>query len=175
MRCFLAIELNENIKEKLEELKSQFKMKGIKLVEKENLHITVKFLGDIDDKMVKKIKNLDLSIEPIKSDIKYVGVFPNENYMRVIWIGATNLIPVFKEIDKKLSELGFKKEKDYVPHITIGRVKYIGDKKLLKSKIDKYKNIELGTLEVKSIVLMKSELTKEGPIYNVIKKWHVKN
>lgn len=175
MRCFLAIELNENIKEKLEELKSQFKMKGIKLVEKENLHITVKFLGDIDDKMVKKIKNLDLSIEPIKSDIKYVGVFPNENYMRVIWIGATNLIPVFKEIDKKLSELGFKKEKDYVPHITIGRVKYIGDKKILKSKIDKYKNIELGTLEVKSIVLMKSELTKEGPIYNVIKKWHVKN
>ncbi|WP_292459982.1 RNA 2',3'-cyclic phosphodiesterase [Methanothermococcus sp.] len=171
MRCFLAIELNEDIKEKLEELKSCFKIDGIKPVEKENFHITVKFLGDIDEEMVEKIKNLDLSIKPVKSHIKYMGVFPNENYIRVIWIGATNLIPVFKEIDKKLSELGFKKEKDYVPHITIGRVKFTKDKKLLKSKIDKYKHVELGTLEVKNIVLMKSELTREGPIYEVIKKW----
>ena len=171
MRCFLAIELNEDIKEKLEELKSHFKINGIKLVEKENLHITVKFLGDIDEEMVEKIKNLDLSIKPVKSDVKYMGVFPNENYIRVIWIGATNLIPIFKEIDKKLLELGFKKEKDYVPHITIGRVKFTKDKKLLKSKIDKYKHVELGTLEVKNIVLMKSELTREGPIYEVIKRW----
>jgi len=171
MRCFLAIELSKDIKEKLEELKSHFKMKGIKLVEKENLHITVKFLGDIDKEIVEKIKNLDLSIKPVKSDIKYIGVFPNENYIRVIWVGATNLISIFKEIDRKLSELGFKKEKDYVPHITIGRVKFIENKKLLKNKIDKYKNVELGELEVKNIVLMKSELTREGPIYKVIKKW----
>ncbi len=171
MRCFLAIELSKDIKEKLEELKSHFKMNGIKLVEKENLHITVKFLGDIDKEIVEKIKNLDLSIKPVKSSIKYIGVFPNENYIRVIWVGATNLISIFKEIDKKLSELGFKKEKDYVPHITIGRVKFIENKKLLKNKIDKYKNVELGELEVKNIVLMKSELTKEGPIYKVIKKW----
>lgn len=171
MRCFLAIELSEDIKEKLEELKSHFKMNGIKLVEKENLHITVKFLGDIDKEIVERIKNLDLSIKPVKSDIKYIGVFPNENYIRVIWVGATNLMPIFKEIDKKLSELGFKKEKDYIPHITIGRVKFIENKKFLKSKIDKYKNVELGKLEVKNIVLMKSELTKEGPIYEVIKRW----
>ena len=171
MRCFLAIELDNNIKEKLEELKSNFKMNGIKLVEKDNLHITVKFLGDIDEEIVEKIKNLDLSIKPVKSDVKYMGVFPNENYIRIIWVGATKLIPIFKEIDKKLSEMGFKKEKDYIPHITIGRVKFTKDKKLLKSKIDKYKNVELGTLEVKNIVLMKSELTKEGPIYEVIKRW----
>ena len=171
MRCFLAIELNDDIKEKLEELKSHFKMKGIKLVEKENFHITVKFLGDIDEEMVDKIKNLDLSIKPVKSDVKYMGVFPNENYIRVIWIRATKLIPIFNEIDKKLSELGFKKEKDYVPHITIGRVKFTKDKNLLKAKIEKYRKIDIGTLEVKNIVLMKSELTKEGPIYEVIKKW----
>ncbi|AEH07451.1 RNA 2',3'-cyclic phosphodiesterase [Methanothermococcus okinawensis] len=171
MRCFLAIELNEDIKEKLKELSSHFKINGIKLVKMDNLHITVKFLGDIDEEMIEKIKNLDLSIKPVKSDIKHIGVFPNENYIRVIWVGVTNLIPIFKKIDEKLSELGFKKEKDYIPHITIGRVKFIKDKKLLKNKIDKYKHTELGTIEVKNIVLMKSELTREGPIYEVIKKW----
>jgi len=171
MRCFLAIELDEDIKEKLEELKSHFKMKGIKLVEKDNLHITVKFLGNIDEEMVEKIKNLDLSIEPIKSDVKGMGVFPNENYIRVIWLGATNLVDLFKEIDEKLSDIGFKKEREYVPHVTIGRVKFIENKKALKDKIEKHRKIDIGEFEVRSIKLMKSTLTPNGPIYEVIKEW----
>jgi 2'-5' RNA ligase len=171
MRCFLAIDLPEEIKDKIEGIKRDFKIKGIKLVEKENLHITIKFLGEIDEETVEKIKNLDLSINPIKVKIKNIGIFPNENYIRVIWLGATNLVDLFKEIDEKLSDIGFKKEREYVPHVTIGRVKFIENKKALKDKIEKHRKIDIGEFEVRSIKLMKSTLTPNGPIYEVIKEW----
>ena len=171
MRCFLAIDLPEEIKDKIEGIKRDFKIKGIKLVEKENLHITIKLLGEIDEETVEKIKNLDLSINPIKVKIKNIGIFPNENYIRVIWLGATNLVDLFKEIDEKLSDIGFKKEREYVPHVTIGRVKFIENKKALKDKIEKHRKIDIGEFEVRSIKLMKSTLTPNGPIYEVIKEW----
>ncbi|MBW9220070.1 RNA 2',3'-cyclic phosphodiesterase [Methanothermococcus sp. SCGC AD-155-N22] len=171
MRCFLAIELSDEIVEGLEDLKRNFKIDGIKLVEKENLHITVKFLGEIEEKTVEDIKGMDLSLEPVESRIRGLGVFPNENYIRVIWVGASNLVPLFEEVDKRLQDLNFKREREYVPHITIGRVKFLKDRKLLKERIEKYRDIDLGTLYVDSIVLMKSTLTKSGPIYEVLERW----
>ena len=171
MRCFLAIELTEELKEDIEKLQKNFKIEGIKLVEKENLHITVKFLGDIDEETLEKIKNLDLSIHPIKTPIKELGVFPNENYIKIIWVGAPKLTNILKEIDEKILELGFKKERRYIPHITIGRVKFIKNKKDLKEKIEKYKTVKFGNLEVKNIVLISSQLTEKGAIYTTIKKY----
>lgn len=171
MRCFLAIELTEELKEDIEKLQKNFKIEGIKLVEKENLHITVKFLGDVDEKTLEKIKNLDLSIHPIKTPIKELGVFPNENYIKIIWVGAPKLTNILKEIDEKILELGFKKERRYIPHITIGRVKFIKNKKDLKEKIEKYKTVKFGNLEVKNIVLISSQLTEKGAIYTTIKKY----
>ncbi|MBW9221347.1 RNA 2',3'-cyclic phosphodiesterase [Methanothermococcus sp. SCGC AD-155-M21] len=171
MRCFLAIELSEDIIEKLEDLKRDFNLEGIKLVERENLHITVKFLGDVGEKTLEKIINMELSIRSIKSHMGNLGVFPNEDYIRVIWVGASNLVPLFEKIDNKLLDLNFKREREYIPHITIGRVKFIKNKKLLKDRINKHKDVDLGVLNVNSIVLMKSTLSKVGPIYKVIKRW----
>ena len=173
MRLFLAIDIPENLKEEIAKFQEQFKIKGIKLVEKENLHITVKFLGEVDEEKLKEILNLDLSIQPIKIKLKTLGTFPNSNYIRVIWIGAynNNLVEIFKEIDKKLSTLGFKKERSYIPHLTIGRVKFIDNKKKLKDRIDKYGDIDFGEFEAKHIKLYKSTLTPNGPIYEVIKEW----
>ncbi len=173
MRLFLAIDIPEEIKEEISKFQGQLKMKGIKLVEKENLHITVKFLGEIDEETLKEILNLDLSIQPVKIKLKTLGTFPNSNYIRVIWIGVynENLIEIFKEVDKKLSNLGFKREGEYVPHLTIGRVKFIDNKKKLKDRIEKYKDVDFGEFEAQHIKLYKSTLTPNGPIYEVIKEW----
>ncbi|MBA2862775.1 RNA 2',3'-cyclic phosphodiesterase [Methanococcus maripaludis] len=173
MRCFLAIELKSELKDILENLKKQFNLKGIKTVEKENLHITVKFLGDVDDKKLEEILESDLKIEKVISEIKGVGTFPNEEYIRVIWVGTTNLEEIFKNIDEKLFKLGFKKEKSYDPHITLGRVKFIENdsKETLKNLIEKNKHVDFGKVEINSISLMKSTLTKEGPVYETVKKW----
>ena len=70
MRLFLAIDIPENLKEEVAKFQEQFKIKGIKLVEKENLHITVKFLGEVDEEKLKEILDLDLSIQPIKIKLK---------------------------------------------------------------------------------------------------------
>ncbi|HID47513.1 MAG TPA: RNA 2',3'-cyclic phosphodiesterase [Methanothermococcus okinawensis] len=171
MRCFLAIELSEEIVEELENLKKNFKIEGIKLVERENLHITVKFLGEVEEKTVEEIKNIDLSMEPVESRIKGLGVFPRENYIRVIWVGASNLVPLFKEVDRKLEDLNFRREREYIPHVTIGRVKFLRNRKLLKERIEKYRDVDIGTQYVESIVLMRSILTRGGPIYEVLKRW----
>ena len=72
---------------------------------------------------------------------------------------------------RKILELGFKKERRYIPHITIGRVKFIKNKKDLKEKIEKYKTVKFGNLEVKNIVLISSQLTEKGAIYTTIKKY----
>ncbi|MBW9223184.1 RNA 2',3'-cyclic phosphodiesterase [Methanothermococcus sp. SCGC AD-155-E23] len=171
MRCFLAIELSEEIVEGLEDLKRNFRIEGIKLVERENLHITVKFLGEIGEETVEDIKGMDLSLEPVESRIGGLGTFPNENYIRVIWVGASNLEPLFEEVDRRLEDLNFKREREYIPHITIGRVKFLKNKRLLKERIRKYRDVDIGTLYVESIVLMKSTLTRSGPIYEVLKRW----
>uniref|UniRef100_A9A6B3 RNA 2',3'-cyclic phosphodiesterase n=1 Tax=Methanococcus maripaludis (strain C6 / ATCC BAA-1332) TaxID=444158 RepID=A9A6B3_METM6 len=173
MRCFLAIELNSNLKENLENLKKQFNLKGIKTVEKENLHITVKFLGDVDDKKLEEILESNLKIKKVISEIKGVGTFPNEEYIRVIWVGTTNLEETFKNIDEKLFKLGFKKEKSYDPHITLGRVKFIENdsKETLQKLIEKNKHVNFGKIEINSVSLMKSNLTKEGPVYETVKRW----
>ncbi|WP_456371508.1 RNA 2',3'-cyclic phosphodiesterase [Methanocaldococcus sp.] len=173
MRLFIAIDIPEKLKEKIANFQKQIKMKGIKLVEKENLHITVKFLGEVDENLLNEILNLDLSIKPVKIKLNQLNVFPNMNYIRVIWIGAygDNLIKIFEDVDKKLANLGFKKEREYVPHLTIGRVKFIENKKQLKDKIEKFKDIDFGEFEAKKLKLYKSTLTPNGPIYEVIKEW----
>ena len=174
MRCFLCIELDDEIKNEIEKIKRDFNIQGIKLVKRENLHITVKFLGEINEETLNKILNLDLSVEELEVNILKMGVFPNEEYIRVIWIGLDDkLIPIFKEIDEKLGKLGFKKEKSYIPHITIGRVKFISNNNKIKiiNNIKKYSNLNLGKMKIKHITLMKSTLTKSGPIYEVIKRW----
>jgi len=173
LRCFLAIELSNDLKENLNKLSEQFNLKGIKLVEKENLHVTVKFLGDIDDEKLEELINLDLKIEKVVSEIKTVSTFPNEEYIRVLWVGATNLQKTFIKIDEKLHKLGFKKEKSYEPHITLGRVKFIESQSRdkLKNLLLKNKHVDFGKIEINSISLMKSTLTPDGPKYEVIKKW----
>ncbi|WP_456471562.1 RNA 2',3'-cyclic phosphodiesterase [Methanocaldococcus sp.] len=171
MRVFLAIDIPKDLKEEIYKFQKNFKIKGIKLVEKENLHITIKFLGEVDEETLNKILNLDLSINPTKVKIKSLGTFPNENYIRVIWIGAYGLIDIFKEIDEKLSAIGFEKEKSYVPHLTIGRVKFINNKRELKERIDKFKEVDFGSFIADKVKLYKSTLTPMGPIYEVIKEW----
>ncbi|WP_048203614.1 RNA 2',3'-cyclic phosphodiesterase [Methanocaldococcus infernus] len=171
MRAFLAIDIPKDIKEEIYKFQKNFKIRGIKLVEKQNLHITVKFLGEIDEETLNKILNLDLRIEPRTVKLEGLGVFPNPNYIRVIWIGVQGLVELFKEIDEKLHSLGFEKEKSYVPHLTIGRVKFIDNKKELRERIEKFEDINFGTFTVDKIKLYKSTLTPMGPIYEVIREW----
>jgi 2'-5' RNA ligase len=150
----------------------------VKLVEPGNIHITVKFLGDTDenhiDAIEQSMKESVLAIKPFPITLKGTGVFPNQNYMKVLWIGITdegNMKTIVHAIDEKLAPLGFKKEnRGFSPHLTVGRVKTARNKDQLLKVIENYKAVEFTIQKVQSITLKKSELTPKGPIYTTLRE-----
>ena len=148
----------------------------VKLVEPKNIHITLKFLGDTEEELIDNveevIKKSCENINPFNIVLKSSGVFPNYNYIKVVWIGIENIENLGKissSIDEGTSKFGFEKEKrKFSAHLTIGRVKSAKNKDRLLKIINKYSDVEFGNIDVKSIKLKKSELTPKGPIYTTI-------
>lgn len=177
-RGFIAIDID--VFPKLVQFENEIRNSGanVKLVEPENIHITIKFLGDTDEGLVERIeeiiKDAAGGLDPFEIKLKGAGVFPNNNYIKVMWIGIENgerIGKIANKIDEKISELGFEKEKRrFSAHLTIARVKSAKNKEKLLQLIEKYGEIEFGTLMVNTIKLKKSELTSKGPIYTTLKE-----
>ncbi|MBA7673993.1 RNA 2',3'-cyclic phosphodiesterase [subsurface metagenome] len=181
IRTFIAINLNPEIREHLASLQNNLNIpeSKIKWVEKNNLHLTMKFLGYISLEQTELIKSELKEIASRYSPFiirlsSNIGVFPTYKMPRIIWVGIKEGISELKElynsIENKLSNKGFPREdKDFSGHITIGRVKFIRDK---TNFIQILKRIEVNnfTQEVGSIDLMKSKLTPSGPIYDITAK-----
>ncbi|MCD6512128.1 MAG: RNA 2',3'-cyclic phosphodiesterase [Thermoplasmata archaeon] len=174
MRAFIAIDVeSEEMKKLLHDLRG-IKAR-IKTVEDKNIHLTLKFLGEIDENMVENVKNaMKKSVEgekPFIAELNGVGVFPNINYMRVIWVGFKDdgtIKRIQQRLDEELQKYSFKKEKDFVPHVTIARVKGREGKENLKKFVEYNMSKSFGTINCDSIKLKKSTLTREGPIYEDI-------
>lgn len=175
MRAFIACDISHaGIKDVLEEIKKTGA--NIKLVEPENTHLTLKFLGEIQEEMAGKIgeamKRSCLGTSPMEARLSGVGVFPSLTYMRVVWIGVEcpELEKLQHKLDSALSELGFRKEKGFKPHLTIGRVRSAKNKQSLLEAVEKLKDAEIGTLKIDAIKLKESRLTPKGPIYTDIEE-----
>lgn len=151
---------------------------NVKLVEPENVHITLKFLGDTEEEQIDEIeriiKDAVKEINSFHIQLKGAGVFPNQNYIKVIWIGIEHgeeIATIAHKIDGQFSRLGFKKEKrGFSPHLTVARVKSAKNKEKLLQIIEKYKDVEFGDIEVDSIKIKKSDLTQKGPIYTTLRE-----
>ena len=133
MRLFIAITLNDEIKNYIKSLQESIKAEGVKLTFAKESHLTLKFLGEVLDNNLNKIKNLlsDIKFKPFFVDLDNLGIFPNENYIRVIWVGLNKkkeIIELQQKIDKVLLA-DFPKDKKFHPHITLARVKFIENKK----------------------------------------------
>ncbi|MFQ5800632.1 MAG: RNA 2',3'-cyclic phosphodiesterase [Candidatus Hydrothermarchaeales archaeon] len=170
MRAFIACDISHaGIKDVLEEIKKTGA--NIKLVEPENTHLTLKFLGEIQEEMAEKIgeamKRSCLGTSSMEARLSGVGVFPSLKYIKVVWIGVEcpELEKLQRKLDTALSELGFKKEGGFKPHLTIGRVRSAKNKQRLLEAVEKLKGREIGTVEIDAIKLKKSKLTPTGPIY----------
>jgi len=174
MRTFIAVEVDERLKEKMAELQKQLSIDGVKLVEKENLHLTLHFLGEIDDTMKGEVTQAmeKVNCRKFEMSCNRVGAFPSRNYIRVIWVGvdAPELKSIHDQLGGELARLGFKRE-DFSPHITLARVKFLKDKTKLIEFLETNAETELGDCTVDRILLKKSMLTPKGPVYeNVYEK-----
>ncbi len=174
MRLFIAVELPKEIKDEL--YKFQLKLKPFVkavFVHKKNLHLTLKFLGDVKEDEVEEIKeNLEkIKIKKFKASLNGTGIFPNEKFIKIIWISLKPENKVM-ELQKKVDEemLGFfDKESRFSSHLTLARVKNVKDKKELLATL---KSSELkGEFEIKEFSLIKSELSKDGPRYEIVETY----
>lgn len=166
MRLFISIDFNE-LKDYFFELQKLLPTNA-KLSLTKSFHITLKFLGEVQPDKVEKIigKLRTIRFEPCTVFLDNVGIFPTENYIRVVWVGIKpedKILELQKRIDEMLKPL-FKKEKDFKAHITLARVKYPEDKKQF---LEQLKNVkaENKKIEIKDFRLVKSALTPKGPIY----------
>ena len=172
-RGFIAIDIESN--KKLIEFENEIKKTGadLKLVEPENVHITLKFLGDTEEELLEEIKNIIKKsvegMEPFTIKLKGTGVFPNQNYIKVVWIGIESGEPIgeiAQKIDNQTVKIGFEKEKrGFSPHLTIARVKNSKNKDRLLQVLEKYRDVEFADIKIEAIKLKKSDLTPSGPIY----------
>jgi len=175
MRCFIALDIPNNVKDEIYSLYKEIKFVRGKFVEKENLHITLKFLGEIQPNFLKEIlkKLEEIKYPKFFLKLKGIGFFPNEKNPRVLWIGIgvgkENIIELQKIIDNKLLELKIPREINYVPHLTILRIKEIYNRKNFFDSIEKLKEYCSEKIEITKFSLKQSILTPQGPIYRDIK------
>lgn len=174
MRLFIAVEAPEDIHNYFFQLQNQISNDIAKMALTKSFHLTLKFLGEVDEPKKDSVIELlrKVKFEHFTAELSDMGVFPNEDYIRILWVGLEpkgKIIKLQQKIDDPLVNL-FPKDKRFHPHITLGRIRFVKDKKgfieLLKSiKIDKK------SFEVNSFKLVKSTLTPEGPFYEVLAEY----
>jgi len=181
IRSFIAIPLTGEVQRATKKLARELQSEkdGMRWVPDDNLHLTLKFLGDVVDREVhqvcKVIRQCCANIDPFELKLEGTGGFPSGDRPRVVWAGITAggefLIDLVTELEQGLSKLGFKPEpRDYRPHLTLGRVRS-GSRAASQEVVDKvarFKNRRLGVLAVEEVRLYASYLDKEGPTYNVM-------
>ena len=164
MRAFISIDVSEKVKEEIRKIQSQLPEFIGKKTELENLHLTLKFLGEVSDEQVEKIKEKlkEIKFKKFETKIDEIGVF-SERFIRIIWIHLKNCEKLQVEVDNALKSL-FPKEKRFMSHLTIARVKKIDDKNKFLKELRKVKINSVKFL-VEDFRLKKSTLRPEGPIY----------
>jgi 2'-5' RNA ligase len=181
IRSFLAFDIeNTAVLTKLANAQSQLLQTGadLKSVEPKNIHITIRFLGNITQVMVEKIFDAMMQVQftPFNVQLKGIGAFPNPRYPRVIWAGMTTgaeqLKNVFNQIEPKLRDLGFTPDnRGFSPHLTIARVRSGRNKQQLVEFLTKNANYEFGAVDARCLRLKKSTLTPRGPIYSTLNEY----
>lgn len=188
MRTFIAIELPQAIRDSLAWLQGQLKISGadVKWVEPQNIHLTLKFLGEVDDKTLEKVTKI---LEEIAQEecafyirLSSLGAFPKINFPRVIWVGVdkgdTEAKKIACALEGRAAKIGFTKEnRPFSSHITLGRVRSgINRDKLTESLTNLVDYFRKDTPEslVTKITLFKSTLTPKGPIYEPLKEIHLR-
>ncbi|MEA1926778.1 MAG: RNA 2',3'-cyclic phosphodiesterase [Candidatus Auribacterota bacterium] len=185
IRTFIAIGVPEKLKAEIGKISSfiSSQIPGVRWVSSENLHITLKFLGDIEESMIPDIQEVLNQVAqnhlPISSKFGGVGVFPNIRRPGIIWLGLTEgseeLTVLVSDISAGLSRLGFKPERrKFTPHLTLGRVKKrvrpAGLREILETDEGKFST---GRLKINMLLLKKSTLTSNGAIHQILSEHYM--
>ncbi len=185
MRTFIAIKINpeKQLLKVYYELKKSLGNELISWVSPDNLHLTLRFLGETSVQQVEEISrlldNICTKYHPFQFKLKEAGFFKSKNQPRVLFFVIEKCLMLNQlaaEIEEKAVTLGFSSEERlFNPHLTIGRIKYLQNNMAFYSLINKYQGTELQTVTVSEIVFYQSILTSAGSIYKTIKSIRFSN
>src|SRR3989344_6736991 len=178
MRLFIGIFLPKEILDYLYEVQNKLRKNlpaKINWDAKSKLHATLKFLGEVSENNLGLVKGRlnKIKFKSFKVKLDKLGVFPNENYVRVIWVDlkpAGKVIELQQKVDSELLDL-FSKEQRFSAHITLARVKFIKDKEQFRKNL-KF-DIAEKEFEINEFCLVKSELSKDGPKYEILERFRL--
>jgi len=177
-RAFISVDLD--VGEGIRQLCGELRDTGaaLKVVDPEIVHLTLKFLGDMDEKLVPGIREAMIAsvegVPPFQVRFQSVGAFPARSRPRVVWVGVKNvdpLISIAERLDERLSSLGFEREKRlFSPHLTVARAKGSRGMNRIQAVMDEWRDREIGVETVDSIRLKKSVLDPRGPTYSTVEE-----
>ena len=180
MRLFVAIELTDDVREALTDVQSALgnTADGIRWVRAEQLHLTVKFLGDVPDAEVTRaaeaVARSAARARPFEMDLTECGCFPPHGPVRIVWAGthdpSGSLLECINALEEEMEGIGFPKEsRPFSPHITIGRAKEGRSGQGVRSAVEGVKIKRVGQA-VNELTLMSSVLSPKGPSYSVVSR-----
>jgi len=181
IRSFLAFEIDsEAVLKKLANVQALLLKTeaSLKLVKPKNIHVTMRFLGNIALSIVENIFEEMKKVQFSSFDIKVqgVGVFPHLRHPRVVWAGITegaeHIRNIYNQLEPRLRMLGFAPDpKGFSPHLTIARVKSGKNKAELADYVKENLHLEFGIVRVECLKLKRSNLTPIGPVYSTLKEF----
>ncbi len=180
MRSFIAIEITQEAKLAIESLQRELRRvdPAVAWTRPENIHLTLKFLGEIDEKhvpaIIEQCSGEVRGMSPFRLELSYPGVFPNLRHPRVLWVGLTgDLEPLTKlqaAIDEAMERLGFKRENTvFRPHLTIGRVRGGRNLHEMLARMEMY-DLPPASFMIRDLILYQSVLSPNGSKYTEISR-----
>ncbi len=180
MRIFIAVGLPPGVVGMIAEIEGKLKTtKGrITWVKPENSHLTLRFLGGVEEGMIEDIHRAMLraivGIHPFSIVLRGVGAFPSITNPRVLWIGVDGgeqLGTIYDRLEEELDGIGFEKERRrFHPHVTIGRVRHLAGKGALLDSIERLGAVESGSVPVENILLFRSDLRPSGAVHTILRE-----
>jgi 2'-5' RNA ligase len=182
-RAFIAIDLSEDIIGKIGEISTALQARmgdlPVRWIPAENVHLTLKFLGDVSetsvDRLAEIIRRVAQAHECFEISVGSLGVYPNARRPRVIWLGVEApqaLLAIQRGIDQETSRLGYEaKDQEFSPHLTIARVSRSADYRELKAIGDTLETETVGFLgaaRVEQVKLYRSDLKPTGAEYSIV-------
>ena len=182
MRVFIAIDIDEQIRKALGNLQNELRSKvdikksDVKWVNPDNIHLTLKFLGEIKDQEAVDVCNITKEVasrhESFELALETVGHFGGRS-ARVLWIGtgqnSDNLLQLQSDLEEQLASAGWPKEtRKFSGHLTLCRVRNSKAGVKLAQVTKEYKDFKLGTISADSVSVYQSQLTPKGPVYTVL-------
>lgn len=186
LRTFIAVDLGQAIRDRAVALQETLARTDteVKWVETDNLHVTLLFLGEVDNREVpavcRVVSAVTAGLAPFAMTVEGVGCFPNPRRPRIVWIGVgqgkQELCTLHDALEPPLLELGCYRREDrpYTPHITLGRVKSERSTDPLAAALAKQAGWKGGDTTVSEVLVMSSELTPSGPIYAILSRGKLK-